>query len=164
MPSDEKKDYEVGRGKPPLHTRFQKGKSGNPSGRPRGSKNTFTLLREVANEMVFVSENGRRRKITKLHAAMLLLINKAVSGDRRLMELLLNELHLMEERTEAASKTAPPVGPQMTDMDDMDEAEYARQVLETLQNAGACGFKSAEAKPDQVEAKRAEDEDDRDHS
>jgi hypothetical protein len=27
-------NYTVGRGRPPLHTRFQKGQSGNPSGKP----------------------------------------------------------------------------------------------------------------------------------
>jgi hypothetical protein len=164
MPSDEKKDYEVGRGKPPLHTRFQKGKSGNPSGRPRGSKSTFTLLREVANEMVFVSENGRRRKITKLHAAMLLLINKAVSGDRRLMEVLLNELHLMEERAETASKAAPPVRPEMTTMSDtMSDVEYAREVFRILKEVGEFD-EILEAERDQVEAKREEDEADKGRS
>jgi hypothetical protein len=118
-------------------------------------------LREVVNELVVIIENGRRRKITKLHAAMLLLANKAVSGDRRLMQLLLNELHLMEERTETASKTAPPVRPEPTQMN---RPEYARQVLAILKESGALGTEGAEAEPDQVEAKREKDEDDKDRS
>jgi hypothetical protein len=118
-------------------------------------------LREVVNELVVVIENGRRRKITKLHAAMLSLANKAVSGDRRLMPLLLNELHLMEERTEAASKRTPPAWTQPTQMN---RPEYARQVLAILKESGALGTADAEAEPDQVEAKRGEDEDDKDHS
>jgi hypothetical protein len=39
--SKSKNNYTVGRGKPPIHTRFQKGESGNPRGRPRRAATTF---------------------------------------------------------------------------------------------------------------------------
>src|SRR6516164_8153933 len=65
MPSDPKPDYEVGYRKPPRHTRFNKGQSGNPKGRPGGAKNLSTLLNEALNELVIVAENGGRRKISK---------------------------------------------------------------------------------------------------
>jgi hypothetical protein len=51
--SENKRDYEVGRGKPPVHTRFKKGQSGNPRG-PR-PKNLPALLVEALNEKVTVT-------------------------------------------------------------------------------------------------------------
>ncbi len=62
------RDYSVGYGKPPEHTRFKKGHSGNGQGRPRGVKNLATLLGAALDEKVIVTENGRRRKITKREA------------------------------------------------------------------------------------------------
>jgi hypothetical protein len=82
--------YEVGYGKPPKHTRFQKGRSGNPRGRPRGSKGWITLVREAVSAKVEVRENGRPlRKITKLEAAVKQVVNKAAGGDLRALALLL---------------------------------------------------------------------------
>ena len=62
---DDARDYKVGYKKPPLHTRFKKGQSGNPRGRPRGAKNFSSVLNDALNQPVFVTENGRRRKISK---------------------------------------------------------------------------------------------------
>ena len=49
-------DYAVGYGKPLRHTGFQKSRSGNPKGRPKGSKNLATLLAEALDEKVQVTE------------------------------------------------------------------------------------------------------------
>src|SRR5689334_24983502 len=65
MPPEKTGDYEVGYGRPPRHTRFAKGQSGNPRGRPCGAKNFTTLLEEALNEPVTVTENGGRRKGSK---------------------------------------------------------------------------------------------------
>jgi hypothetical protein len=61
MLPDNEHGFEAGYGKPPRHTRFKKGQSGNPRGRPKGSKNLTTLLTEALNEPVIVAENGGRR-------------------------------------------------------------------------------------------------------
>jgi hypothetical protein len=97
--------YETGYGKPPRHTRFQKGRSGNPKGRPRGSKNSATLLMEALHEPVIIRENGRRKKITKLQAIVKQIVNKAASGNHRSIELLLvNQIPLIEELEEKVNR------------------------------------------------------------
>jgi hypothetical protein len=80
---------EVGYGKPPQATRFRKGQSGNPRGRPRGSRNFATLLEEALAEPVSINENGRRRKASKLQVIVKQLVNKAAQGDHRSIHLLI---------------------------------------------------------------------------
>jgi hypothetical protein len=63
-------DYEVGHGKPPKSTQFKKGQSGNPKGRPKGSKNFATVYHKVGREFVTVKENGRTRRLTKQEALL----------------------------------------------------------------------------------------------
>ena len=74
-------DDEVGYGKPPRHTRFKKGQSGNPSGRPKGRIGYKARLPKLLGEKVTVNINGNPRKISKFDAAMLQQINKAAKGD-----------------------------------------------------------------------------------
>ena len=79
----------VGYGTPPEATRFRKGVSGNPRGRPRGSLNVATVFTKTLRERVVINENGQRKTVTKLEAALKQMVNKAASGDiRALRELL----------------------------------------------------------------------------
>ena len=71
----------VGPGRPPKHSQFRKGQSGNPNGRPKGTLNVATVLEKILREKVVVNENGQRRTITKLEAALKQLVNKALMGD-----------------------------------------------------------------------------------
>src|SRR5215469_1268654 len=98
MPSDAPRDYEVGYGKPPRHTRFKKGQSGNPRGRPRGSKNLKTLLNDALNEPVVITEEGGRRKITKREAIVTQLVNRSATADLRALKILLDILRDIEGR------------------------------------------------------------------
>lgn len=85
-------DYVVGYGKPPVHTRFQKGQSGNPKGRQKGCKNLSTLMERVLDETVTIKENGSQKIITKREAFLKQLVNKAASGDLRSIQLAINYL------------------------------------------------------------------------
>jgi len=100
MASDHKGDYEVGYRKPPRHTRFNKGQSGNPKGRPGGAKNLSTLLSEALNEPVIVAENGGRRTISKRQAIIKQLVNQSAKGDWRATKLLLDIQLDIEHRSE----------------------------------------------------------------
>jgi hypothetical protein len=101
MPRDHEGDYEVGYGKPPHHTRFKTGQSGNPRGRPSGAKNLSTLLNEALNEpVVVVTENGGRKRISKRQASFKQLVNEAAKGKWPALKLLVDILQDIERRTE----------------------------------------------------------------
>jgi hypothetical protein len=106
MSFDNDLETEVGYGKPPVRTRFRKGQSGNPKGRPRGRLNVATVLEKTLREKVVINENGRRRTITKLEAAMKQLVNKAASGDLPSVRHLSAMARAAEEQAAAAMAAA----------------------------------------------------------
>lgn len=63
-------DDRVGYGRPPKHTIWQPGRSGNPRGRPKGRRNIATIIREQAMQLITVTVGGRRRKMPR-YAALL---------------------------------------------------------------------------------------------
>ena len=78
----------VGYGKPPKDSRFKKGRSGNPRGRPKGSKNLLTLIHEELDRPIAVREDGRSRKVRACDALAKRLVHKGLSGHDRSIELL----------------------------------------------------------------------------
>jgi hypothetical protein len=116
---DEEPDYEIGYGKPPRHTRFRPGQSGNPRGRPKDAKNLSTLVHEALNEPVVVTENGRRRKVSKCRAIITQLVNRSAQADLKATQILLGIVQEIERRCEAE--------PAVTTFDAADE-----KVLEQL--------------------------------
>ena len=83
---------------PPEGTRFRKGQSGNPAGRPKGSRSAARVLEEALEQTVTVRVRGRRRTMTKLEAMIRTLIDGAVAGDARMVRMLLDRLGAAEER------------------------------------------------------------------
>jgi len=106
MPPETPRDYVVGYGKPPVHSRFQKGRSGNPKGRPRGRRNMSTLLSATLNGWVTVVENGRRKKITKREAIVTQLVNKSASADLKATQIVLAMLRDVESLTDGSAEPA----------------------------------------------------------
>jgi ribosomal protein S20 len=98
-----------GYGNPPEATRFKKGVSGNPKGRPKGSLNVATVFIKTLREKVVINENGRRRTVTKLEAALKQLVNKAASGDIRALRQLLESARDAEAKQNAAAVQNPVI-------------------------------------------------------
>ena len=100
MRHDDKPNDGVGYSKPPRHSRFVKGQSGNPRGRPPGAKNLKTLLNKALNELVIVTENGGQRKISKREAIVTQLVNGSAKGDLKAIHILLGMLRDIEGHAE----------------------------------------------------------------
>ena len=82
-------DDAVGYGKPPKHSQFKKGQSGNPRGCPKVRKDVRTRFHDIMNKQVVVTEEGREKKMSKLEVGLSQLMNKAASGDFRAIKAML---------------------------------------------------------------------------
>jgi Family of unknown function (DUF5681) len=87
--SENDEDYEVGYRKPPRHSRFKKGQSGNPRGKLGGTKNSATLLKQALLAAVLVKQNGHETKTTKLRVIVTRLVHQAMQGNYASIRLLL---------------------------------------------------------------------------
>src|SRR5689334_19125820 len=73
----------VGYKRPPVHSRFKPGQSGNPSGRAKGSQNLKSLFDKILKEEVSLREGTEVRKVSKAEALMRGLVVGALKGDTR---------------------------------------------------------------------------------
>lgn len=103
-------DQYVGYKHPPRAHRFQPGQSGNPRGRPKGTKNLRTDLAEELAEKITVTEGGQQLHISKQRAMVKTMVAKALKGDMRAMGALitlingLEQAQASEQRSQALSE------------------------------------------------------------
>ena len=83
-------DKTVGYKRPPQHTRFQPGVSGNPRGRQKGVRNFAADVKRTLEIPVTLSENGKSKRVSTQEALILRLREKALKGDARALETLLS--------------------------------------------------------------------------
>ncbi|MEQ8903426.1 MAG: DUF5681 domain-containing protein [Roseovarius sp.] len=115
--NDKDHDYDVGYGKPPKHSQFQKGQSGNPKGRPKGSKNISTILKEQLYRKVTITENGRHKQITVIDAIFRRVSKSALEGDRGAWNTIIKLFPMVEADNLAADE--------VTDASEIDATDEA---------------------------------------
>jgi hypothetical protein len=108
-PPEQDEGYAVGWGKPPRHTQFKKGQSGNPKGRPPGSKNMNTLLAKALDEQVTARHKGKLKKFAMREAIPRQLVNKAASGDLKAIQLLFVLMPKVEASSVQQQRRAPEI-------------------------------------------------------
>jgi hypothetical protein len=80
----------VGYKKPPTHLQFQPGQSGNPNGRPKGTRNFKSDLRDELSETISFREGNREVSISKQRALIKRLVASAIEGDARSIATLMS--------------------------------------------------------------------------
>ncbi|GGC71088.1 hypothetical protein GCM10011504_56050 [Siccirubricoccus deserti] len=130
-------NYKVGYGRPPEHTRFRKGQSGNPKGRPKGAQDLGSIFQRLLGEVVNVREGERSRTMTKGEAMLQALMARALRGDARAMGqaiALAREQGLLAPPADGASARsgAMLVVPGMA----TDPEEWERSVQEHMRRQG----------------------------
>lgn len=88
---------------PPKHTQFKPGQSGNPKGRPKGSKNFGTLLEKELNKKVTMTRDGKKIRVTKKEVLVTQLVNEAAKGKRSYMEMLIRLMLSQDAATQEAT-------------------------------------------------------------
>jgi len=88
-PSSDTASYAIGYGKPPRHSQFKPGQSGNPRGRPKAAKGLKTIVRETMTAKVPVRTAAGERKMSRMEAVMHKTIELAMKGNPRALAQLI---------------------------------------------------------------------------
>lgn len=141
QPDRDEPDCAVGYKKPPAHTRFKKGQSGNPKGRPPREKRLSQLFSRILNETILVTQNGRRRKLCKADVIYTRFVNRAVQGDPKGLLDVFRMLETLFSYNRPGS-TLPPVPSGVVmlpyngrdDLDILQPPELTRRLSQVLQD------------------------------
>ena len=118
-------EYTVGYGKPPKSTRFKKGKSGNPNGRPKGAKGLNSIVKLHLLERVAVRTGKGTKRITRIEALVLKLLEAAGNGEHRALVQLMS---MYSAAVPDASPDQDAAGSnQMTETDEAILAQFLAQ-------------------------------------
>ena len=90
----------VGYGRPPKSTQFKPGISGNPKGRPKGSRPVGSLLQDIIQQKIAVTENGKTRRLPVIEIMLRRLANNAMRGEQRSVKFLLSLLEHYGDSTQ----------------------------------------------------------------
>ena len=90
-------DDKVGYCKPPKHSQFQPGQSGNSRGRPKKNHSIEAMIKRELDRRFVVTEGGRELCISKREAIVKVLVNRALKGETKSLQLILAHLDKHKE-------------------------------------------------------------------
>lgn len=104
-------NYEVGYKKPPRDTQFRKGQSGNPKGRPKGTRNFKTDVQAILKKPIRLNKNGRTESVSTQEGMLLRMIDSALKGDARALSqaLALAATHNNDEFVNDTAALSNPI-------------------------------------------------------
>ena len=137
MSDDEEQDYEVGKNKPPKKNQFPPGQSGNPKGRPKGSKNIHHVLSKILKEKITVTDAGKKMVVEKLEGAMRALVNKSFEGKPQSLKLLIDVLKDGDVVTQQSAEDRFTDDDYETLMEEIDWIEEVREAHKEFKADGA---------------------------
>lgn len=120
---------------PSAQTRFKKGQSGNPRGRPKRTRNLRNDLAKISNREIVTTVNGKSRRLSQQEAVLLTLFSKAIAGDARASTTLTNLLL----RLSACGEPSTPANPQPL-------SENDKQIVENFLKRRAANSSNDEQK------------------
>src|SRR6266566_3039091 len=100
---------ETGYKKPPQHSRFTPGRSGNPRGRQKGVRNLGSDVKRTLEVPVRLNEQGKPRRVSTQEAVLLRLREKALKGDARSLDRLLELAGTFNNVAEIGSPSDQPI-------------------------------------------------------
>ena len=135
--------YDVGYGKPPRHTRFKKGVSGNPNGRPKKSRNLKSILQEHLDSPVIYRGPEGQKRITTREGIVKRLIDSGLKGNLQALKKLLElDEQVWAENITTADDGSPetPTRPdELRQLDEMVLAMYTGQICQEGDSANGEG-------------------------
>jgi hypothetical protein len=120
--------YEVGYGKPPRNTQFQKGVSGNPKGRPKKTLDFDHALLRESMAFVTINENGRPRRISKHELAIKQLLNKTIGGNIPAARIYFDRHQIASEK-EALREPTQSRGPRTRPVRELTDEEIHERII-----------------------------------
>ena len=120
-------DYVVGYRRPPQATKFKAGTSGNPKGRPKGTRPIGAILHEIFEQPTRVTENGRTRRVSTLEVVLRRLAKDAMNGDPKAIQLSFSLL--------ARYGGSPQSTPELRDLLEEDAAILRRYLRQPPDNS-----------------------------
>jgi hypothetical protein len=139
--SDDPADERVGKGRPPKKHRFKPGRSGNPGGRPTGSRNFRKMFEMALNRDVEITCNGEVLRVATIEAILMAQVREAMRGDVRAGENLLSCAERLMDKEETVDIRV--------ELPEDDEAILARALRHRSSDPAEadCG---SQARPDRV--------------